>query len=765
MIGRTLSRYRILGRLGAGGMGEVYLGEDLRLGRKVALKLLAPEMAASPERRARFEREAKAVAALNHPNIVTIYSIEEAEDRHFITMELVEGRTLRELIPRPGGITLQTFLELSVPIADALHAAHQSGITHRDLKPSNIMVTTEGKVKILDFGLAKVNVEARSSAGDDSATLALTREGAVLGTVAYMSPEQLQAKPADPRSDIFSLGVVLYEMATSRRPFAGDTWADVVSSIIKDVPVPPSQLNPAFPPALDRIVGRCLEKDPEQRYQSALDVRVDLEGMRNTQGTGGLDSATLYQLGGAVRRPHPQPSIAVLPFTDMSPERDQQYFCDGIAEELINALTKVRGLRVASRTAAFALKGREQDLRRIRQALGVASLLEGSVRKAGNRLRVTVRLVDLDDGYDIWSERYDRDSGDIFAVQDEISLAIIEKLKVARAISDEGKLTKRYTENAEAYNLYLKGRFYWNRRYRGGMQKGMKHFQEAIDVDPSFALPYVGLADSYALLAFYNYLSPAQGFPKAKAAAGRALELDDTLAAAHTSLGLAATFFDWDWAEAERRFARALDLNPAYGTAHFWYGFHLLVTGRKPASLDALARAREAEPLSTMIQAVSSYVLYFNRQPEAGLEEALKTLEADPGFGLGYVFLGFNYVQKGHFEEAVSAWQEAIRLLEGLSTAEAMLAYSQARAGQITAATELFDKLKAETSTRYVTPYYLAAACLALERTDEAFEWLDRCHAERNNFLAFVNVDPLFDELRGDVRLAALTRKMGLPPA
>jgi serine/threonine-protein kinase len=748
MIGRTLSHYRILEKIGSGGMGEVYLAEDTKLARKVAMKILPSKYSEDRELRARFEREARAVAALNHPNIVTIYSVEEAEDSRFFIMEFVPGKTLRELLPE-SGLPLDEILEVALPVVDALDAAHKAGLVHRDLKPANIMKSSSGRVKILDFGLAKVGPFADET---EQTTVAQTRTGVIVGTVPYMSPEQVQGKTVDQRSDIFSFGIVMYELATGRRPFEGDTTADIISSILRDHPKPIVSPDRQLPTQFKLIIERCLEKRADRRYQTAAELG---EALR-TLASGEIittTSARQAMLGGLAKT-----SIAVLPFVNLTGDPEQEFFADGLAEDLINAISRLPGIRVAARTSTFSFKGKDITVREIGERLHVDTVLEGSVRGSGNRLRVNAQLVGVVDGFQLWSERFDRKIDDIFEVQDEIARNIASTLQLQ--LTGEALVAGR-TQSMKAYNAYLHGRFHWNRRDSEGLQKAMGYFQQAIEEDPSYALPYTGLADSFNISAFYNYVAPKEGFPKAKAAAGQALQLDARLAEAHTSLAWARTFFDWDWEKGEQSFKRALTLNPSYATAHLWYCFLHRVRGRTTESRRHMDYALLLDPLSFINNGGSAWLRYHDCDFDAGIEDARRALEIQSTFGPGFAFLGWNLLGKEDYQGALSAWKQAVDQLPGLTLAQAMMGYSLAKTGQRDRAAEILRSLSGETQ-RYVSSYYVAALCLGLDDEALALDWLERAHEERNNFLVFLGIDPLFQALRSHPRVVALLDRLGL---
>jgi len=609
MIGKTLSHYRILGHLGEGGMGAVYVAEDTKLGRKVALKMLREEMASDSERLERFRREAQAVAALNHPNIVTIYSIESAETQlpatghqlpagtedagsrqleadsregggvaHFLTMELVEGKGLDELVSGDG-LSTERMLEIARPLVQALVAAHGRGITHRDLKPANIMVTGDGTVKVLDFGLAKLTAAADSDMHEDLPTQALTQIGMVVGTIPYMSPEQVQGQPVDHRTDIFSLGVILYEMATGRRPFEGSTSAAVASAILRDAPESIGDTRPDLPGQLGRIISRCLEKEPELRYQTAADILTALSKVGEPSGD--------EQDGGSA-------SIAVLPFANMSPDKEQDYFCEGLAEELINALVVIEDLRVASRTSAFRFKGSQQDIREIGRRLGVSTVLEGSVRKAGNHVRIGVQLVDVDNGYQLWSNRYDRELKDVFAIQDEIAQKIVEALQVTLSPQEQGKAEKAAPADVQAYDYYLKGRKYFYEFRAKSFELARQMFASAIVVDNDYARAHAGVADCCSFLYMY-YDSDEKNLEEAQNSSRTAVEIDPDLAEAHASRGLALSLSE-KYEEADTEFQKAIELNPKLYEAHYFYARALFAQGRHEEAAERYEEASKVNP-------------------------------------------------------------------------------------------------------------------------------------------------------------------------
>jgi len=749
MIGKTISHYRILEKLGEGGMGEVYLAQDTKLNRRVALKFLPAQLASDEEFKERFKREAQAAAALNHPNIITIHEVAEYENRPYIAMEYVEGESLKKLITKKD-LSINKVINMAMQICEGLSKAHQSGIVHRDVKPQNILIDKDGRVRILDFGLAKLKKDAM-----------LTQPGSTVGTVAYMSPEQAQGMEVDQRSDIFSFGVVLYEMITSQLPFKGEHDAAMIYSIIHETPEPLARYKANVPDELQRMVEKAMEKSPEMRYQHADDLGADLRKLKME-----IESGVTKTL---VTKAKPSPSIAVLPFTNLSADKEQEYFCDGMAEEIINALTHVERLRVVARTSAFSFRGKETDIREIGKKLNVETLLEGSVRKAGNRLRINAQLVNVADGYHLWSEKYDRDMGgsccpeDIFCIQDEISLAVVDKLKVKLLGGEKARLVKHHTEDLDAYDLYLKGRYFWNKRTQESLRKAVQYFEQGIEKDPGYAPAYAGLADSYILLAEYSLHPPRDAFPRAKAAVKKALDIEETLAEAHTSLAYIKTLSDWDWMGAEKEFRQAIEFNPGYATAHQWYGEHLTMRGHYAEAIAEVKRAQELDPLSLITGVALALTLFCGtRRHDQVIEECKKVLEMEPNFGGALNILGMVYRERGMYEDAIQAFQKARTFDEGNTWVTAELGHAYAVSGNKSEAQKVLDELEQLSKRSYVPPDNIALVYLGLGERNLTFEYLEKAYEDRSVGLPWLKADPIFDNLRSDPRFTALLKKVGL---
>ena len=736
--GTMVSHYRIIEKIGSGGMGEVYLAEDTKLNRKVALKFLPPHLCQDEECRQRFKREAQAAAKLNHPNIVTIHEVSDYQGRPFIAMELVEGLSLRDLA-KGKELSIDRIIELAIQVCDGLGAAHGKKVVHRDIKPSNIVIDAYGRPKILDFGLA-------ATQGGEH----LTKTGSTLGTVRYMSPEQVQGKEIDQRSDLFSLGVVLYELIAGRTPFERDNEAATLKAITQDNPEPLARYKSDIPDELQRTVSKLLEKDSAYRYQTAAGVISDLRRLKKES----ISGPSTVQ---------PKPSIAVLPFTNLSADPEQEYFCDGMAEEIINALTHVEGLRVVARTSCFAFKDRHEDIRQIGRKLNVDNVLEGSVRKAGNRVRITGQLIKISDGYHLWSDRYDRELSDIFEVQDEISIAIVEKLKVKLLGGEHEQIVKRSTDNLDAYNLYLKGRYHWNKRTEQGMRKGLEYFQQAAEEDPAYVLPYTGIADCYNLLGWYGYVAPKEAFPKAKVAAEKARDMDATLAEVHTSLAAVREFYDWDWSAAEKGYRRAIELNSSYLPARHRYSEFLCYLGRHEEAFREIECALNLDPLSLLYNTILVEVCYFARQYDQAIEAALRTVEMDPNFLPTHWLVAFAYAQKQMYKDAMTETQKAADLSgEGNPLIVTQLGILYSLSGRNDEAREVLDELSELSERRFVSPFYTALIHLGLGEKNSALKWLEKAYDEHDHALETLKVEPMLDSLRSHPRFGVLLKRMEL---
>ena len=788
--GTRLGPYEILSSIGAGGMGEVYRARDTRLGREVAVKILPVAFSADPERLRRFEQEARAASALNHPNILTIHDIGAQDGAPYVVFELLRGETLRgemhgaALLPRRA-------VDYAIQIANGLAAAHERGIVHRDLKPENLFATTDGRVKILDFGLAKltqpVTIDDRTGAPTVSAA---TEPGVAMGTLGYMSPEQVRGHPVDSRCDIFSFGAVLYEMLTGRRAFRGDSAIETMNAILKEEPPDVSAAQPGLSPSLDRIVRRCLEKRPEERFQSAKDIAFALTealsaptapppstrpapatGRRILLAAAGILLAILLALVvrhlGSTRGKAPDDgrsigSLAVLPLANLSKDPEQEYFSDGMTDELITSLAQIRALRVISRTSVMGYKGTKKPLSVIARELGVDAVVEGSVLRSSGKVRITAQLVDGPTDRHLWAESYQRDLRDVLTMQTEVADAIARKVEAKLTPQDEARLARSRPVNPAAHELYLKGRYSLNKQTEESIRKAIDDFHQAIAKDPMFALAYAGLADSYSFLRS-NYAAPKDIMPQAREAARKALELDDTLAEAHVSEGLIKFYYDFDWTGAEKELKRAIELNPNLAEAHDAYASFLAGMDRPAEAIPEIERARRLDPLSLIILADAAWAFYCARQYDRMIEECRKALELDPNFSVAYTFLGLAYEKKGRFAEAVTALEKA-RQLDTSPTVLEMLGGTYAAWGKKEEAKKVLTSLTERAERRYVCPYEIATIYVGLGDKDSAFRTLEKAVEERADCIPWIKADSKIDPLRSDTRYRELMRRIGLLP-
>ena len=749
--GTRLGPYEIQAAIGAGGMGEVYRARDTKLDRDVAIKVLSDSLAGDPERLARFEREAKVLAALNHPHIVTIFSIEEAIGVPFLTMELIEGCTLDQLIGRTG-VSLAQFFDISIALGDALAAAHRKHVTHRDLKPANVMVSDDGQVKVLDFGLARSMDLGRVDAVETR--LALTQAGAIVGTLPYMSPEQIEAKPPDPRTDIFSFGVMLYEMSTGERPFHGDSSPALMSSILRDHPTPVEARRSDIPRNVCRLIDRCLEKHPHDRIQTATEIVAELRAERHA-----LESRVPWAGKPVVDRAAERvPSIAVLPFVNMSADKENEYFGDGLAEEVINALAQVPGLHVAGRTSSFVFRGKDIELAEVGRRLNVEHLLEGSVRRAGNRIRVTAQLIKVADGFHLWSERYDRELTDIFAIQDEVTHAIASSLRVR--LSPDSSAARRHTPNLRAYEVYLKARDLWYTAMPGSFAQVKAMLEHAITLDAQFALPYSLLGGCYTMLANLGFRPAKEVMPLAAAAEEEALRVDPALPEAHALLGVCAGCFGHDWIGAEHEWQLAMAREPISRDVRFWYGNHyLLPIGRVAEAVETMARGLQDDPLNLMYRHLHARGLRHLGRLDAAEAELRAVLDIDTNFAFAMETLGAVCAQQGNWEAALTFTERAHVLTPWSYTVMGQLAALLDRAGDRKRTEALLEALG--TGEAYGASTGLAIFHAMSGDNEQAAAWAARGIAQR--FLPQVYmVVPLLKPQR---EWSALARLMNLPAA
>jgi eukaryotic-like serine/threonine-protein kinase len=765
-------RYRLDGELGRGGMATVYLAQDLRHERPVALKVLHPELAATlgPER---FLREIRLTARLDHPHILPVLDSGEVVGQLWYTMPFVQGESLRHRLKREVQLPVEEAIRIAREVADAVDYAHRQNVIHRDIKPENILLS-EGHARVADFGVARA---VESAAGGEQ----LTETGMAVGTPAYMSPEQASAGQVDGRSDVYALGCVLYEMLAGEPPFTAPTPQAVIAKRLME-PVPHLRTLRDVPAAVEEAATRALARAPADRFSTAGEFARALSApagssslrrpalARRLRGVA-VAAAALVLAGLAwwvARRTAPaapaeliaQKSIAVLPFVNMSPDPENEYFSDGMTEELITALSKVEGLRVAARTSAFVFKGKNADISEIGRRLKVGTVLEGSVRKAGNRMRITAQLIDARDGYHLWSDAYERDLRDVFAVQEEIARAIVGALRVRLGAEAGAPLVKPTTADLEAYHLFLQGRYFWNQRTEMGLRRAAEYFERAIQRDSTFAAAYAGLADVYVVLPHYSNVPGREAYPKAMQAVTRALVLDSTLAEAYTSLAALLADWKWDWHGAERAYRRAIELNPGYPTARHWYGEYLGQVGLPDVAVEELGRAQELDPLSRIIGSDFAWALYLDHRYDSAIAQARRTLELDPNFPPAHVQLARVYLAQEQHAEAMAELQKAVQLAGRIPSNQRLLAYAYARSGQREKALRLIREFQERWPDE---PASIALAYVGLGQREQAFRWLEQAVEVRDGSLTFIIFEPLLDPLRSDPRFRRLLSRMGLP--
>src|ERR1044071_4958506 len=735
-------------------MGAVYRGRDPRLGRDVAIKVLLPDSARDADALARFEREARAIASLSHPNVLSIFDYGDQDGTFFVVTELLEGETLRARLANDI-IEWRNAVDIGAEIAEGLAAAHARAVVHRDLKPENVFLTREGRVKILDFGLAQTDPFLAGE--DDQGNLPTrkfnTEPGTIVGTLAYMAPEQLKGESVDGTADIFALGCILYEMVTSKKPFQRGSGAATIPAILKE-DVSRDELAEAVPPEFQRVIEGCVEKNPLQRFQSARDLALTLRAISSSSATR-IDLLPRQR----TRKSKAIDSIAVLPFQNGGADADTDYLSDGVTEGVINKLSQLPKLKGMARSTVFRYKGREADPRAVGRDLRVRAVLSGRVKHVGDRIVINVELVDSLDGAHLWGEQYNRQIADLVTLQEEMSQEIAEALRIRLTGAEKKRLRKTSTASTEAYQLYLKGRYQWNKRTEESLKKGIAHFQEAIESDPSFAGAYAGLADSFMTLATNIPLAPREAMPKAKAAAEQALTIDGSLAEAWASLAAVKWWYEWDWEGAEAAYVSAIKLNPNYATAHDGYGMLLCARGRFDAPLEPMKKATDLDPLSRIIVVHSGWPFYFARDYESAIARFEKALELDEKFIPAQAWRGMALGQQGRYEEALQSFQLALET-DRVPILLAMLGHTRAIAGQRREAELILTMLAEQAKTRYISPYDIAVIYAGLGERAAALAKLREAYEDRSAWLVFIDVDPRLDSLREEPEFTDLVTRL-----
>jgi serine/threonine-protein kinase len=780
-------RYQIIEELGKGGMGNVYKAIDKEINTKVALKLIKPEVAADKKTIERFRNELKMARDISHKNVCRMYDLNKEEGNYYITMEYVPGEDLKGMIRMMGQLGAGKSISIAKQVCEGLAEAHRLGVVHRDLKPSNIMIDKEGNVRIMDFGIA-TSLTAKG----------ITGAGVMIGTPEYMSPEQAEVKEIDQRSDIYSLGVILYEMVTGRVPFEGETPLGIAMRHKGEIPKDPREINAQIPEDISRVILRCMEKDKEKRYQSAGELRSELirieEGIPTTERvepkrkpitskeitvTFGLKklfipafivlailivAVVIWQLlpqKEAVPAAIARNSIAVLPFADLSPKKDLEYLCDGMTDEIIAKLSRLRGWKVMNRTSVMQYKNIDKDIKEIGEELDVANILLGSVRKEEDNIRVTAQLVNAEDRFQIWIDVYDRKLESVFIIQSDIAEKISKALQTELSLEEKEHLQKHPTENLKAYRLYIQGRWYLEKRTETSLRKAIEYFNRAIEEDQSYGLAYAELASAYSLLAEYSPYPPQEAYLKAKEAVRKALEIDESLAEAHAELAMLKSSYEWDWEGAEKELKRAIELNPNYATAHHWYAIKLARRLRFNEAMEEIKRARELDPLSLVISRNVGAILFFAREYDQAEEALQKTIEMDPDFSMLHYYIGCVYSQKAMYNKALEEFQKQKELASAFSSyIEAAIGVVYARMGEIVKAKQVLNDLIEQSKHLYVSPYALAWLYFALGKKDQGFAELEKAYKIHDSWLDEIKVEPFLDTARSDPRFAALLKKM-----